>query len=145
MIPRKYNGASNLLPAIAGIINNATPKHMDINISRQFWICSGVVRNTGICFIPSSMIASAAIPQIIFFFFNFANHNLNGSAFGEGTDWIILKIVSLFAQSVLYFFPSLDNNFSCRHFVDNSDNSSSRNTFLQKSKKQKKKFSIIKI
>ena len=37
---------------------------------------------------------------------NLANQSLNGSAFGDGTDWINLNIASLFAQSVSLIFPS---------------------------------------
>lgn len=42
------------------------------------------------------------------------SHRLNGSAFGEGIDWMILRSCSVLATSVLYRFPSFDDfNFSC--------------------------------
>ena len=36
----------------------------------------------------------------------FASHNLKGSAFLEGIDWMILNIPSLFAQLIILFLPS---------------------------------------
>src|SRR5699024_2610687 len=44
----------------------------------------------------------------------------NGSAFGEGTDWIIRNSCSVLATSVLYLFPSEDSIFSCTIFSYNS-------------------------
>jgi hypothetical protein len=42
----------------------------------------------------------------------FANRILNGSAFGDGIDWIMRNMVSTSATSVLYDFPSVAGNFS---------------------------------
>ena len=53
-------------------------------------------------------------------FFLQASHALNGSAFGDGTDWTIRKSCSVLATSVLYFFPSEDSIFSCTIFSYNS-------------------------
>ena len=41
-----------------------------------------------------------------------ASHNLIGSAFGLGTDWIKRRSVSASATSVRYFFSSEASNFS---------------------------------
>ena len=50
-----------------------------------------------------------------------AIHCLNGSALGDGIDWIIRKSSSVSATSVLYFFPSLGEiNFSWLHIVTDS-------------------------
>ena len=49
-----------------------------------------------------------------------ASHALNGSAFGEGTDWIIRNSCSVLATSVLYLLPSEDSIFSCTIFSYNS-------------------------
>ena len=42
-----------------------------------------------------------------------ANQRLNGSAFGDGMDWIIRSNPFVSVQSVLYLLPSADSNFSC--------------------------------
>ena len=47
-------------------------------------------------------------------------HALNGSAFGDGIDWIMRRSCSVLATSVLYRFPSEDNIFSCTIFSYNS-------------------------
>ena len=49
-----------------------------------------------------------------------ASHALNGSAFGDGIDWIMRRSCSVLATSVLYRFPSEDNIFSCTIFSYNS-------------------------
>lgn len=60
-----------------------------------------------------------------------ASHCLNGSALGDGMDWMILRHVCVFAQSVSLIFPSDASNFNCPIFADTSVYHSSLSLFLR--------------
>ena len=70
-----------------------------------------------------------------------ANHALNGSAFGDGTDCIIRNSCSVLSTSVLYLFPSEDGIFSCTIFSYNSTAPSFFN-FRFKSLQYRRGFSV---
>lgn len=62
-----------------------------------------------ICLFSSLVSSMRSFPTI-------ASHALNGSAFGDGMDWIIRRRCSVLATSVFLFFPSGANNFNCTIF-----------------------------
>jgi len=62
--------------------------------------------------IPSS---GSSVSSILLYQ-TFASRSLNGSALSEGIDWITRNKSWVEKQSVEYFFPSTDINFSCMIF-----------------------------